>query len=128
MIPEFIGRLPVITTLRELNEDMLIKIMTEPKNALIKQFQALFKMDGIDIEFKNEALKEVAKLAVEQNTGARGLRSIIENALKNIMYSAPDQKDLEKVIINKEVITKKSDPLLIFSSKPNNQKIIANNT
>ena len=128
MIPEFIGRLPVITSLEELNKQMLIKIMTEPKNAIIKQYKFLLKLDGVSLEIKNEALDEIAKLAVEQKTGARGLRSIIENALKNVMYSAPDQKDLERVIINKEVITNKSDPLLIFSSKPNNQKIIANNT
>ena len=93
-----------------------------------RQYKFLLKLDGVSLEIKNEALDEIAKLAVEQKTGARGLRSIIENALKNVMYSAPDQKDLERVIINKEVITNKSDPLLIFSSKPNNQKIIANNT
>ena len=128
MIPEFIGRLPVITTLKELNEEMLIKIMTEPKNALIKQFQALFKMDGINIEFKNDALNEISKLAVEQNTGARGLRTIIENTLMELMYSSPDNKNLETIIINKDVITKKSDPILIFSNKNNSDKILANNS
>ena len=128
MIPEFIGRLPVITTLRELNESMLIEIMTEPKNALIKQFKALFKMDDIDIEFKNDALKEIAKLAVEQNTGARGLRTIIENTLMELMYTSPDIKDLIKIVINKDVITKKTDPIMIFSNKENNKKIIANNS
>ncbi len=128
MIPEFIGRLPVITTLEELNDEMLIKIMTEPKNALVKQFQALFKMDGINIEFKNEALKEIAKLAVDQNTGARGLRSIIEDTLMDLMYNSPDIKDLDKIVINKEVIIKKSDPILIYSNKQNNQKIIASNS
>ena len=128
MIPEFVGRLPVVTTLRELDESMLIKIMTEPKNALIKQFQALFKMDGIKLEFKNDALSEIAKLAVEQNTGARGLRSIIEETLMDLMYSAPDTKDLDKILINKEVVIKKKDPLLIFSNKQNSQKILANNS
>ncbi len=128
MIPEFIGRLPVITTLKELDEEMLIKIMSEPKNALIKQFQALFKMDGISIEFKNEALKEIAKLAVAQNTGARGLRSIIEDTLMELMYKSPDIKDLDKIVINKDVLTKKSEPILIFTNKQNNQKILANNT
>ena len=78
--------------------------MTEPKNALVKQFQALFKMDGISIEFKNDALKQIAGLAVEQNTGARGLRSIIEDTLMDLMYSSPDIKDLDKIIINKDVI------------------------
>ena len=128
MIPEFIGRLPVITTLKELNEEMLIKIMTEPKNALIKQFQALFKMDGINIEFKNDALKEISKLAVEQNTGARGLRTIIEDTLMELMYSSPDNKNLETIIINKDAITKKSEPILIFSNKNNSDKILANNS
>ncbi len=128
MIPEFIGRLPVITTLRELDENMLVKIMTEPKNALIKQFETLFKMDGIKLEFKNDALTEIAKLAVEQNTGARGLRSILEETLMNLMYSAPDNKDLYKIVIGKDVVLKKSDPILIFSNKQNNQKILANNS
>ena len=128
MIPEFVGRLPVITTLKELNEEMLVQIMTEPKNALIKQFQALFKMDGINIEFKQDALIEIARLAVEQNTGARGLRSIIEDTLMELMFNSPDYKDLEKIIINKDVVMNKSDPILIFSSKQNTQKIIANNS
>ena len=81
MIPEFIGRLPVITTLSELDEDMLIRIMTQPKNAIVKQFESLMKMDGVKLEVKEDALREIAKLAVSQNTGARGLRSILENIL-----------------------------------------------
>ncbi len=128
MIPEFIGRLPVVSTLSELSESMLIKIMTEPKNALIKQFKSLFKMDGINIEFKADALSEIAKLAVDQNTGARGLRSIIEETLMNLMYTSPDIKDLYKIVINKEVVSKKSDPILIYSNKTSNQKIMANNS
>ncbi len=128
MIPEFIGRLPVIATLEELNEKMLVKIMTEPKNALIKQFQTLFKMDGLNLEIKNDALKDIANLAVKQKTGARGLRSIIENLLMDLMYSTPDLKDLDKIVINSDVINKKIDPILIFSNKQNSQKIIASNT
>ena len=128
MIPEFIGRLPVITTLKELDEEMLIRIMTQPKNAIVKQFESLMKMDGVKLEIKEDALKEIAKLAVSQNTGARGLRSIIEDSLMDLMYKAPDQKDLYKVIINKDVITKKSDPLLIYSSKENNQKLMSTNS
>ena len=128
MIPEFIGRLPVITTLQELDSDMLVKIMTEPKNALVKQFRALFKMDGINLEIKEEALIEIAKLAVDQNTGARGLRSIIEESLKNLMYSSPDLKDLYKIVINKEVISKKSEPIMIFTNKQNNKKLLINNS
>tara|TARA_Y100000590_G_scaffold145168_1_gene166876 strand:+ start:3886 stop:5148 length:1263 start_codon:yes stop_codon:yes gene_type:complete len=128
MIPEFVGRLPVIATLEELDKKMLIKIMTEPKNALIKQFQSLFKMDGISLEIKNDALTEIAKLAVQQKTGARGLRTIIEGLLMDLMYESPDHKDLEKVIINGEVVLKKSKPMLIFSNKQNNQKILATKT
>ena len=128
MIPEFIGRLPVITTLSELDEDMLIRIMTQPKNAIVKQFQSLMKMDGVKLEIKEDALKEIAKLAVSQNTGARGLRSIIEDSLMDLMYKVPDQKDLYKVVINKDVITKKSDPILIYSNKDNNQKLMSNNS
>ena len=128
MIPEFIGRLPVVTTLNELSEDMLIKIMTEPKNAIIKQFELLMKMDGIKLEIKNDALKEIAKLAVSQNTGARGLRSIIEDALMDLMYKSPDQKDLYKVVINKDVISSKSEPILIYSNKEDKQKLLSNNS
>jgi len=128
MIPEFIGRLPVITTLSELDEDMLIQIMTQPKNAIVKQFESLLKMDGVKLEIKEEALKEIAKLAVSQNTGARGLRSIIEDSLMELMYKIPDQKNLYKVVINKEVIAKKSEPILIYSNKENNQKLMSNNS
>ena len=128
MIPEFIGRLPVITTLSELDEDMLIRIMTQPKNAIVKQFESLMKMDGVKLEIKEDALKEIAKLAVSQNTGARGLRSIIEDSLMDLMYKVPDQKDLYKVVINKDVIAKKSDPILIYSNKENSQKLMSNNS
>ena len=128
MIPEFIGRLPVITSLSELDEDMLIRIMTQPKNAIVKQFESLMKMDGVKLEIKEDALKEIAKLAVSQNTGARGLRSIIEDSLMDLMYKVPDQKDLYKVVINKDVIAKKSDPILIYSNKENNQKLMSNNS
>jgi len=128
MIPEFIGRLPVITTLTELDEDMLIQIMTQPKNAIVKQFESLMKMDGVKLEVKEDALKEIAKLAVSQNTGARGLRSIIEDSLMDLMYKVPDQKNLYKVVINKDVIAKKSEPILIYSNKENSQKLMSNNS
>ena len=97
MIPEFIGRLPIVTTLNELNKDMLVEIMTKPKNALVKQFQSLFKMDNVNLEFKNDALIQIAMLAIKQNTGARGLRSIIEGTLIELMFSIPDIKDLDKL-------------------------------
>ncbi len=126
MIPEFIGRLPVIATLQELDEEMLIKIMQEPKNALLKQYSALFKMDGIRLDIKNDALKEIANLAIEQKTGARGLRSIIEKLLINLMFETPDRKDLEKVVINRDNVLEKAEPLLIYSNKETNHKILAN--
>ncbi|MDC3015055.1 ATP-dependent Clp protease ATP-binding subunit ClpX [bacterium] len=128
MIPEFIGRLPVITTLSELDEDMLIQIMTQPKNAIVKQYESLMKMDGVKLEIKEDALKEIAKLAVSQNTGARGLRSIIEDSLMDVMYNVPDQKNIYKVVINKDVIAKKSDPILIYSNKENSKKLMSNNS
>ena len=126
MIPEFIGRLPVVTTLEELDLDMLIRIMQEPKNALIKQYEALFRMDGVNLEIKNDALKEIAKLAIEQKTGARGLRSILETLLNELMFKAPDYKDLEKIIINKDVVNKNSEAIMIFNNKNSNQKILVN--
>ncbi len=128
MIPEFIGRLPVITTLSELDEEMLIRIMTQPKNAIVKQFESLLKMDGVKLEIKEDALEEIAKLAVSHNTGARGLRSIIEDALMDIMYKVPDQKNLYKVVINRDVIKRNSDPILIYSNKESNQKLMSNNS
>ena len=126
MIPEFIGRLPVVATLQELDKEMLIKIMQEPKNALLKQYNSLFKMDGIQLDIKLDALLEIAQLAVEQKTGARGLRSIIENLLIDLMFSSPDKKDLEKIVINKDVVLEKSEPIMIYSNKQTNQKILAN--
>ena len=127
MIPEFIGRLPVIATLEELNVEMLIQIMQEPKNALLKQYRSLFKMDGITLEIKKDTLKEIANLAIEQKTGARGLRSIIENLLIDLMFEAPDKKNLETIIINKDVVLERKEPILIYSNKQQmNQKILAN--
>ena len=125
MIPEFIGRLPVVATLEELDSKMLVRIMTEPKNALIKQFQSLFKMDGINLEIKNDALSQIAKLAVKQKTGARGLRSIIEDLLIDLMYESPEEKNLEKIVLNADVVQKKSKPIMIYSNKENNRKILA---
>ena len=125
MIPEFVGRLPVCATLTELNEKMLVRIMKEPKNAITKQFEVLFKMDNIDLEIKNDALIEIAKLAVKRKTGARGLRSIMEDLFVDLMYEAPDQKDLNKIVINSDVVTKKIEPMLVFSPK-GNEKIAVN--
>ena len=125
MIPEFIGRLPVCATLEELDEKMLVRIMKEPKNAITKQFEVLFKMDNVELEIKSDALIEIANLAVKRKTGARGLRSIMENLLLDLMYEAPDHKDLKKIVINNEVVTKKIKPMLMFTAKEN-QKIAVN--
>ena len=127
MIPEFIGRLPVCATLEELDEKMLIRIMREPKNAIIKQFEALFKMDIVQLEIKDDALIEIAKLAVLRKTGARGLRSIMEELLLDLMYETPDQKDLKKIVINRDVVIKKNKPIMMYSSK-DSAKIIINNS
>ena len=126
MIPEFIGRLPVCATLEELDDKMLIRIMKEPKNAIIKQFELLFKMDNIELEINNDALLEIANLAVKHNTGARGLRSIMENLLIDLMFESPDQKELKKIVINSEVVKKMSQPILLFANKDNNQKLAVN--
>ena len=104
LIPEFIGRLPVIATLDELSEDALCRIITEPKNAIIKQYKKLFEMDGIELELKDEAIHAVAGKAIERKTGARGLRSILENVLTDIMFDAPSREDIKKVIITKDTI------------------------
>ena len=126
MIPEFIGRMPVCATLEELDDKMLIRIMKEPKNAIVKQFELLFKMDNIELDIKNNALFEIANLAVKHNTGARGLRSIMENLLVDLMFESPNQKDLKKIVINSEVVKKMSQPILLFANKDNNQKLAVN--
>ena len=120
LIPEFIGRLPVVATLTELSEDALIQILQEPKNALTKQYQALFSLEGTELEFREEALKAIAKKAMARKTGARGLRSIVEAALLNTMYDLPSMSDVEKVVVDENVINEQSEPLLIYS-KPDAQ-------
>ncbi|WMY96093.1 MAG: ATP-dependent protease ATP-binding subunit ClpX [Arsenophonus sp.] len=117
LIPEFIGRLPVITTVHELNEEMLIKILTKPKNALIKQYQTLFEMEGVNLEFDTKALKAIAKKAMTKKTGARGLRSIVEIILLETMYDLPSMKNVEKILIDEMVITGKSKPSIIYLKK-----------
>lgn len=113
LIPELIGRLPVIATLSELDESALINILTEPKNALVKQYQALFAMEDVELEFLPSALRSIAKLAMARKTGARGLRSIMEKALMETMYLLPDVPDVKKVIVNQDVIDKGVPPQLL---------------
>lgn len=112
LIPELVGRLPVITTLNNLDKDALIQILTEPKNALIKQYNELFKMDNVELEFCSEALESIADLTLEKKTGARGLRAIIEKTLMPIMYEIPTQTDVSKVVITKECVLSGEKPLV----------------
>ncbi|RXK33820.1 ATP-dependent protease ATP-binding subunit ClpX [Arsenophonus endosymbiont of Bemisia tabaci Asia II 3] len=115
LIPEFIGRLPVVATLGELSEEALIQILKEPKNALTKQYQALFELEGVNLEFREEALKAIAKKAMSRKTGARGLRSIVEGALLETMYDLPSMEHVEKVVIDEMVVAGQSEPLVIYS-------------
>jgi ATP-dependent Clp protease ATP-binding subunit ClpX len=110
MIPEFIGRLPILTSVENLDRPALMEILTEPKNALIKQYQRLFDIDGVDLEFSVEALEMVADLAIKRGTGARGLRAIMEETLLGVMYDVPSRKDVERVIITPAVVLKQADP------------------
>jgi len=118
LIPEFIGRLPVVATLESLDEEALMTILTQPKNALTKQYAKLFKMEGVELEFKEAALKEVANKALERKTGARGLRSILEQALLEVMYDIPSMENLSKVIIGEGVINDGAEPEMIFQEAP----------
>lgn len=116
LIPEFIGRLPIIATLEDLDEDSLVRILTEPKNALTKQYKALFEMDGVRLDFREEALRAIARKGIERKTGARGLRSILENILMDSMFEIPTATDIEEVIINEEVILHSTPPLIVHSA------------
>ena len=113
LIPEFIGRLPVIVALHPLNEDALVRILTEPKNALVKQYQKLLAMDHVELEFDDGAIHAIARQAIERNTGARGLRAIIEKIMQHVMYEIPGMKDVRKCIVTEDVVLKHSDPVLI---------------
>lgn len=115
LIPEFIGRLPVMTTLTELDEEALIQILCEPKNALTKQYAALLELENVELEFREDALKAIAKKAMERKTGARGLRSILEGVLLDTMYELPSVTDVSKVVIDASVINGESEPLMIYS-------------
>ncbi|WP_067960797.1 ATP-dependent Clp protease ATP-binding subunit ClpX, partial [Nitrosopumilus sp. Nsub] len=115
LIPEFVGRLPVIATLCDLDESALVTILTEPKNALVKQYQALFAMERVRLSFTEDALHMIAKKAIARKTGARGLRSIMENILLDTMYDLPNYEQVEEVVINNEVVNCQAQPLLIYS-------------
>ena len=118
LIPEFVGRLPVIATLESLDEDALMTILVEPKNALTKQFAKLFDMEGVELEFRPEALRLISKKALERKTGARGLRSIIEHALLEIMFDLPSIQNLQKVVVDEGVVSGANPPILVYSEEP----------
>ena len=122
LIPEFVGRLPVIATLHELNEDALIDILTKPKNAIVKQFARLLDMDGVKLSFSDKALKAVASQALKRNAGARGLRAILEHAMLDIMYEVPGRNGIKEVVINEDVITKREPPLICTKRKPSSRR------
>ena len=115
MIPEFIGRLPITATLDDLDEKSLIKILQEPKNSLIKQYQELFKLEGVKLTFKENAIKQIAHKAINKKTGARGLRSILENILLKIMFDLPSQENIEEVIIDDGVAKGENDPIIVHT-------------
>lgn len=114
LIPEFIGRVPIIVTLEQLTEKAMISILTEPKNALVKQYKRLFEMDSVELEFNQDALDEVARLTIKRNTGARGLRAILEDIMLPVMYEMPSRTDVEKVVVTKEAVNKTDEPKYIF--------------
>jgi len=113
LIPEFVGRLPIIVTLDALDEDALVRILTEPRNALVKQYEKLLDLDGVSLEFQNDALKAIAQEALRRNTGARGLRSILEDIMLEIMYDIPSQQDITKCVVTKDTILNKEKPIVI---------------
>jgi ATP-dependent Clp protease ATP-binding subunit ClpX len=117
LIPEFIGRLPVIATLTELDEAALIRILTEPKNALVKQYQKLFSLDNVKLKFSDTALAAVAKKAIDRKAGARGLRSILEDVMLDIMYEIPSKREVSECVVNEEAIHKKEKPLIVYHKK-----------
>ena len=121
LIPEFIGRVPVVVSLDALDKQALIDILVKPKNALVKQFRRLMDMDGVELEFQDEALEAIAELALEQKTGARGLRSILESILQDTMYLIPSENDVKKCVITREVVLKLEPPRLIRLDKSKNE-------
>lgn len=117
LIPEFIGRLPVLTTLNELDDAALVRVLTEPKNALTKQYKKLFELDDVQLTFTDGALRAIAKQAIQRKTGARGLRAILEQAMLDIMYDIPSRPNIQEVVISEEVITRKENPLVVYQEE-----------
>ena len=115
LIPEFVGRMPIVTTLEDLDEKSLIKILKEPKNSLTKQYKRLFEFESVKLEFREDALSEIAKKAISKKTGARGLRSILESILLKTMFSLPDMENVDSVTVDKSVVKGKSDPIISYT-------------
>ena len=126
MIPEFIGRIPIITTLDKLSSKDLVRVLTEPKNALVKQYKKLLSLDDVNLKFTDGALKAIADLALQRNMGARGLRTIIENSIMDIMYETPSEEDIETVEVTKDVITKHAKPKVIRKNTDNKEQVSVN--
>ncbi len=117
LIPEFVGRLPVFATLTDLDEDALVTILSEPKNALVKQYQTLFSLEDADLTFTDDALKAIAKRAIERKTGARGLRSILEDILLDTMFELPSLKNVQEVVVNEDAVSREGEPLIVYADK-----------
>ncbi|MDA8345672.1 MAG: ATP-dependent Clp protease ATP-binding subunit ClpX [Thermaerobacter sp.] len=122
LIPEFVGRLPIIVTLDALDEEALVRILQEPRNALVRQYQKLFELDGLDLEFKDDAIHAIAQEAMKRNTGARGLRAIIEDIMLDVMFDTPSRKDVTKCVVTKEVVLRREEPLLVTSERKGRKK------
>ncbi len=114
LIPEFIGRLPVMAALNELDENSLVRVLTEPKNALTKQYHRYFEMENVKLKFTPEALQAVAREAIKRQSGARGLRAILEDVMMDLMYEIPSRKDIKETVITEGVILKKEEPILVY--------------
>ena len=114
LIPEFVGRLPVIATLQELDESALVRILREPKNALTRQYQKLFEMEGVHLRFTDGALGAIAREALKRKSGARGLRAIMENIMLDVMYDIPSQPNIKEVLISEEVVTNREHPIVLY--------------
>jgi ATP-dependent Clp protease ATP-binding subunit ClpX len=122
LIPEFVGRLPVITSVDNLDEDALVDILTKPKNALVRQYQRFFEFDGVELEFKDDALRAISEQAIQRGTGARGLRAILEDVLLNVMYELPSREDVTKCLVDKDVVLTGVNPTLVPHQKPSKKR------
>ena len=113
LMPEFVGRLPVFVTLDELDEEAMVRILTEPRNSLVKQYRKLMELEGVELEFEPEALREIAQIAKRKNTGARGLRAIMENVMEDVMFDIPDEKNVTKCIITRAAVLGEEQPVIV---------------